>query len=203
MKALFVLAILFAAPCASTPLGTSQDTFSPDNDGFIRNWLVLAPIPIEEGSGASEIDKQLVKDEGKIKPKAGDKEKFDGKDVVWKAHKTGDFYIDFLESFGKERGEDVCGYAVAYVHAEAEQKVKLAIGSNDQCKAYVNGKEVAKFTETRTLEKDTETAEVTLAKGQNVLVLKVINEKNNWQGCARFLKDGAPVKNVKISLTPQ
>ena len=40
-------------------------------------------------------------------------------------------------------------------------------------------------------------------KGQNVLVFKVINEKNNWQGCARFTKDGAPVKNLKISLTPQ
>jgi uncharacterized Zn ribbon protein len=67
----------------------------------------------------------------------------------------------------------------------------------------VNGKEALKFTETRTLEKDTDTAEVTLNKGQNVLVLKVINEKNNWQGCARFLKDGSGVKNIKISLTPQ
>jgi uncharacterized Zn ribbon protein len=106
-------------------------------------------------------------------------------------------------SFGKERGEDVAAYAVAYVHADAEMKVKLAVGSNDQCKAFLNGKQVIKFSDTRTLEKDTDTAEVTLAKGQNVLVLKVLNEKNNWQGCARFLKDGAGVKNLKISLTPQ
>lgn len=178
------------------------DTFSPDGEGFIRNWLVLAPIPIEEGSGAAEIDKQILK-EAELKPKEGDKETVDGKAVAWKSHKTADYFIDFLESFGKERGEDVCGYAVAYVHADAEMKVKLAVGSNDQCKAFVNGKELVKFTETRTLEKDTETADVTLAKGQNILVLKVINEKNNWQGCARFLKDGAGVKNLKISLTPQ
>jgi hypothetical protein len=195
MKATIALAFFLAAP--------AQDTFSPDGEGFIRNWLVLAPIPVEEGSGATEIEKEIVKNEAKIKPKAGDKERFDGKDLVWTAHKASDFYIDFLAGFGKERGEDVCAYAVAYVIADAELKVKLAVGSNDQCKAFVNGKEVAKFTETRTLEKDTETAEVTLAKGQNVLILKVINEKNNWQGCARFLKDGAPVKNVKISLTPQ
>jgi hypothetical protein len=197
MKAMLALA-LFAAV-----LAPAQDAAAPDGEGFIRNWLVLAPIPIEEGSGAAEIEKEIVKSEGSMKPKAGDKEKVDGKDVAWKAHKTADFFIDFLESFGKERGEDVCGYAVAYVIADAEMKVKLAVGSNDQCKAYVNGKEAIKFTETRTLEKDTETAEVTLNKGQNVLVLKVINEKNNWQGCARFLKDGAGVKNVKISLTPQ
>jgi hypothetical protein len=29
-------------------------------------------------------------------------------------------------------------------------------------------------------------------------VFKVINEKNNWQGCARFMKDGAAVKNIRI-----
>jgi hypothetical protein len=194
MKATLAIAVLLALP--------AQEASSPDGEGFIRNWLVLAPIPIEEGSGGVEIDKQLIENEAKIKPKAGDKQKAEGKELVWTAHKSAEFFIDFLAAFGKDRGEDVCAYAVAYVTADEETKVKLAIGSNDQVKAFVNGKEIAKFTETRTLEKDTETAEVTLTKGQNVLVLKVINEKNNWQGCARFLKDGAPVKNIKISLTP-
>jgi uncharacterized Zn ribbon protein len=184
-------------------LAVPQDTNAPDAEGFIRNWLVLAPIAIEEGSAATEIDKEFVKAEATIKPKAGEKVKIDGKELTWTAHKTADFFIDFLVGFGKERGEDVAGYAVAYVHAEDEMKVKLSVGSNDQCKAYVNGKQVIKFTDTRTLEKDTDTAEVTLVKGQNVLILKVLNEKNNWQGCARFMKDGAAVKNIKISLTPQ
>ena len=57
----------------------------------------------------------------------------------------------------------------------------LALSTNDQGKAWLNGKQVFKFAETRTLEKDTDAAEVTLTKGQNVLVLKVINEVNNWQ----------------------
>jgi len=197
MKALLALTLLGAV------LLPTPDTFSPDNEGFIRNWLVLAPIPVEEGSGASEIDKELLKGEATIKPKAGEQHRIDGKDLTWKAHKTADFFIDFLESFGKERGEDVCAYAVAYVLADEEMKVKLAVGSNDECKAWVNGKQIVKFAETRTLEKDTDTGEVTLTKGQNVLVFKVINEKNNWQGCARFMKDGSGVKNIKISLTPQ
>ena len=45
--------------------------------------------------------------------------------------------------------------------------------------------------------------DVTLAQGQNVLVLKVINEVNNWQACARFLQGSAPVKNLRIALAPQ
>jgi hypothetical protein len=186
-------AVLFPAP----------ETFSVDAEGFIRNWLVLAPIPVEEGNGATEIDKEFLKGEATVKPKADEKVTVEGKQYTWKAHKTADFYIDFLESFGKERGEDVCAYAVAYVLSDEEQKLKLAVGSNDECKAWLNGKKIVSFSETRTLEKDTETGEVTLQKGQNVLVFKVINEKNNWQGCARFLKDGTGVKNIKISLTPQ
>jgi hypothetical protein len=190
----------------ATFLGASlvpADTFSPDPDGFIRNWLVLAPIAVQEDSGASEIEKDFLGGEAAIKPKADEKVNVDGKILTWKAHQTSDFLIDFRQSFGAERGEDVAGYAVAYVVADDEMKVKLSIGSNDQCKVWLNGAPVIKFAETRTLDKDTDSADVTLAKGQNVLVFKVVNEKNSWQGAARFLKDGAPVRNVKISLALQ
>ena len=175
---------------------------SPDAEGFIRHWLVLAPIAIEGESGASEIDRDLV-GEATLAPKAGDKGAIGSQAQAWQPHQASDYFIDFLASFGKTRGEYVAGYAVAYVIADEEMKVTLAVSSNDQGKAWLNGKEVFKFADTRTLEKDTDRAEVTLAKGQNVLVLKVINEVNNWQGCARFLKDGIPVKNVRIAIAPQ
>ena len=197
MKGSLILAVL------STMLFTAPETFSPDAEGFIRNWLVLAPIAVQEDSGASEIDKDFLKGEASITPKAGDKVTVDGKALTWRAHQTSDFFVDFLTAFGKERGEDVAAYAVAYVIADEEMKVKLSIGSNDQSKVWVNGRQIIKFAETRTLEKDTDSGEVTLAKGQNVLVFKVINEKNNWQGCARFMKDGAPAKNIRIALAPQ
>jgi hypothetical protein len=97
----------------------------------------------------------------------------------------------------------VAAYAVAYVVADTDMTVKLAIGSNDEFKAWLNGKPVLRFNGARGLEKDSDVTDVTLAEGRNVLVLKVINETNNWQACARFLKDGAPVTNVKVSLSPQ
>jgi hypothetical protein len=186
-----------------TTLVCAQQTFSPDPDGFIRNWLVLAPIAIDGDQGATEIDKDFVKGEATIMPKAGDKVTVGGKPMTWTAHQTSDFFIDFLEAFGKEKGEYVAGYAVAYVIADADMKVTLALSSNDQGKAWLNGKQVFRFADTRTLEKDSDLTDVTLVKGQNVLVLKVINEVNNWQGCARFTKDGVGVKNLKISLAPQ
>ena len=181
----------------------AQETGSPDAEGFIRNWLVLAPIAMEGDSGAAEIDKDLLGGEAAIKPKPDEKMNVGGKILTWKTHQTPDFFIDFLKAFGAERGEYVAGYAVTYIVADDEMPVTLAVSSNDQGKAWLNGKEVFRFAETRTLDKDTDKAEVTLAKGQNVLVLKVLNEVNNWQGCARFTKDGFGVKNLKISLTPQ
>jgi len=182
-----------------TPQASPQ-TFSPDAEGFIRNWLVLAPIAIEGESGADEIDKEMIGGEGTIAPRAGEKVVARGQAVTWTAHQTADYFIDFLKSFGQARGEYVAGYAVAYITAGAEMKVTLALSTNDQGKAWLNGKQVFKFAETRTLDKDTDRIDVTLQKGQNVLVLKVINEVNNWQGCARFLSNGVPVKDISIAL---
>lgn len=181
-------------------LALVQDTYAPDAEGFIRNWLVLAPIPCEaESNGAVEIDAQQVPDEAKLRPKAGDQ----AKDLTWTAHASTTYYIDFLRAFGQKRGENVIGYATAYVHSEAEQDVRMKIGSNDQCKAYLNGAQVLRFDEGRSLEKDQNVLNVTLKKGVNTVILKVINESNQWQGCVRFTsKDGAPVPNLKVTLTP-
>ena len=182
---------------------SAPQTSGPDGEGFIRNWLVLAPIAIEGESGASEIERDFLKGEATITPKAGDRVVVGGQELTWQAHQTSDYFIDFLQSFGKTRGEYVAGYAVAYVVADEAMNVTLALSTNDQGKAWLNGKPVFTFAETRVLEKDTDRVAVSLAKGQNVLVLKVVNEVNNWQGCARFLKDGQPVKNIKIVSAPQ
>jgi len=173
-------------------LAPIQTPSRPDAEGFIRDWLVLAPIAIEGESGADQIDKDFIAGEAAANPKAGDKVTVGGKELAWTPHKSADYYIDFLAA-----------YAVTYIIADEDMKLTLALSSNDQGKAWLNGQQVFRFADTRTLEKDSDHSEVTLKKGHNVLVLKVINETNNWQGCARFLKDGAPVKNLRISLTPQ
>jgi len=196
MKAILITLAL------SAPLVAIPQSFAPDKEGFIRNWLVLAPIAIEGESGATAIDQPFLDGEPSIKPKAGATVVIGNKPLSWKPLQTSDFMIDFLQAF-PERGEYVAAYAVAYVTADEDMKVTLALSTNDQGKAWLNGKQVFKFAETRVLEKDTDRVEVALVKGQNVLVLKVVNEVNNWQGCARFLKDGAPVTNLRIAVAPQ
>jgi len=176
-------------------------TFAPDTDGFIRNWLILAPI-VFDVSGAEAIEHRFLDDEAATKPKPGDSVVIINTPLTWKAHQASDYLVDFLQAF-PQPGEQVAAYAVTYVMADNEMQVTLALGTNDQGKAWLNGKEVFKFTETRVLEKDANRVPVTLLKGQNVLVLKVVNEVNNWQACARFLKDGQPVTGLRIATAPQ
>jgi len=195
--------LVFAAAAALAIPARAQEVFRPDEGGFIRNWLVLAPIAMRGQSGAEEINYDFLNGEANIRPKADAQVSVNGKALTWKAHRTPAYFIDFRESFDPTGGEYVAGYAVAYVIADAAMDVTLSLGTNDQGKAWLNGKEVFRFEETRVLERDTDKVPVSLVKGQNVLVLKVINEVNSWQACARFVRGDVPVTNLGISLTPQ
>jgi hypothetical protein len=176
-----------------------------NDEGYITTWVLLAPIPLEKDqSGADALDKEQLQDEAKLQPKAGDKVKVGGKELVWKKYRAKDFFFDFND-FLEKQTEDSVGYAVCYIHADAERKdVTLKTGSDDQARVYLNGKEVLKQKEDRPLERDEDSTEVTLRKGVNVLVFKVINEKEDWSGCARFLdKDGNAIKSLKVTATPK
>jgi hypothetical protein len=74
----------------------------------------------------------------------------------------------------------------------------MKTGSDDHAKVYLNGKQVFRHAEVRAIEKDADITEVTLQKGVNVLVIKVINEKVDWALCLRFAdKDDNPLTNLK------
>jgi hypothetical protein len=180
----------------------SDDEPSGVNDeGFITTWLLLAPIPMEGGqSGADALNKEQLPKEARLKPKAGDKVKVGDEELVWKKFQAQEYFFDFNALLGKQT-EDSVGYAVCYIYADTEMKdITLKIGSDDQAKVYLNDKEVIKNEEARPIDRDQNSCEVTLRKGANVLVFKVVNEKVDWSGCARFLdKDGNAIKGLKVT----
>jgi hypothetical protein len=172
-----------------------------NDEGFVQKWLVLAPIPLPDGQGGGEaVDKEQVKDEAKLKPKAGDKVKVGAKDLTWKEHACKEHLLDFNDLLGAVT-EDCVAYAVAYVVAPEEVTVKMKTGSDDQAKMYLNGKAVFKMPEARALDKDQDTTEVTLRKGVNVLVVKVVNEKMDFSFCVRFTdKDDKPLTKLTAKM---
>jgi hypothetical protein len=199
------LALLTLLTALALPAVAFAQNGKPDAEGYIRDWLVLAPLSIGDSTGAEAIDKKQFAEEAQPAAKDGAVQKVGSKQLTWAKTAAKDFFIDFKE-LHPAQGDQVVGWAVAYIVATTEQTgLTLKMNSNDQGKVYLNGKELVKFTDTRSLEKEAEdyAGGVTLKKGVNVLVLKVVNEENNWQGSVRFLTAAdKPVTDVKIETKP-
>jgi len=192
---------------ATVPEGPpSRDPSRMDNEGFLRYWLILAPLPSEKPrGGAAEVLADRLGGEALVRPKAEEKFTFKGKDYYWKRYKSPEYYVDFKKFVENQKSDDVVAYAVAYVYCdEAMRDLKVLAGSNDQCRVYVNGVSVLVHEKGRTLEKDQSIANgIALKKGENVVVLKVANESGGWQGCLRFMdKNGTPIRHLQVSSTP-
>ena len=190
--------------CLAVSNARAADAFKPDAEGYIRHWVMLAPISLPEGETGSEaIFKEQLKGEAALQPRAGDKVKVGGKELTWQNITASTNYFDFT-AMVKTLNEREAGYAVTYIESETEQAdVIMAVASNDEGRIYFNGVDIYVFGEPRTLMLDADKGKVTLKKGLNVVVFKIINEQGNWQGAMRLLdKGGAPLKDVKIKLSP-
>jgi hypothetical protein len=192
-----LLGVFIASACAA-------DALKLDSEGYIRDWVMLAPIVLPEGeSGADAVFREQIKNEAALQPKAGDTIKVGAKELTWKNVTASTNYFDFNATL-KNINDHAVGYIVTYVECETEKPdVIMAVASNDEGRIYFNGVDIYAFNEPRTLMLDADKGKVTLKKGVNVIVFKVINELNSWQAAMRLLdKTGAPLKDVTIKLSP-
>ena len=183
----------------------ASESYTLDAEGYIRHWVMLAPIVLpQEGACGDLLLEDQIKDEAALKPNGGDKISVNGKELTWKNINATTNFFDFNEIL-KTVNDRAAGFMVTYVESEKEMPdVIIAVASNDEGRLYFNGKDIYAFTEARTLELDADKGKVTLNKGINVFVFKIINEQGNWQGAMRFLdKAGTPIKNLKIKLSPK
>jgi WD40 repeat protein len=176
--------------------------------GFIQDWLVLAPLALAErwiGAGAKELEREQLPGEASLHPREGDRVPVGDQEIPWKAYHGEEPILD-LNRFAGELTEYSVGYAVCYVISETERNdLLLQVGCDDYVKVYLNGQEVYKviFWD-RGLSALHPVGPVTLRKGTNVLVLKVVNDTGDWEGCARFVDpEGNPAKGLRISLRPE
>jgi len=174
-----------------------------DSEGYIRHWVMLAPVAIRDSETCAEaLLKDQLPNEAALRPKAGDRVKVGGKELVWQNITASTNYFDFNEVL-KSSNDHVAGYMVTYIECEKETPdVIVAVASNDQGRIYFNGVDIYATTEARQLVLDGDKGKVTLKKGINVMMFKVTNEQNSWQGAMRLLdKAGAPLKDLKIKLS--
>lgn len=172
--------------------------------GAIKQWLVLAPISFEDRDDLAALNQQQISQEINLRPGAGEKVIVGQRERVWNVVQLEDYVLDFNRLLGKATEWSVA-YAVCYILSETKQSgLLMEIGSDDQAKVYLNGKEIYRCEHDRTYIADQdEVPNVELQAGLNVLVFKVVNGTGDWQGSIRLTdKDGNQVKGISVTLTP-
>ena len=173
--------------------------------GFIRDWLVLAPLPLNAYERAADgLEREQLPNEANLQPRAGHRERVDDRFYTWKEYHGEKPILDFNGLVGK-LSERCVAYAVCYVISDTERHdVLLQVGDDDQAKVYLNGQEIYNYILTHGLWALDPAGPIRLRKGTNVLVFKVLNEISAWEGCARFVDvEGNPAEGLRFSLTPE
>jgi spore coat protein H len=173
-------------------------------DGFLRKYLFLGPISVQGTPGPQALQKDLAGGEAGLKPAAGAKTKTAAGELAWKGVEALDGMLDAHAASGRQ-ADFSAFYFVAYLVCEKDFKdLKLKMGSDDQGKVWINGKEVLKYEGDRGAAPDQDNADnVALNKGVNTIVFKVINGAGPSGGILRFTHpDGTPFMDARPSLNP-
>lgn len=202
---------LTEAPREQYFLKTLPAVSKPDEDGFIRRWMVLEPINKPNRSNTVFTDTYLRENFNKeyftgqqtILPKDGDKVVVDGKSLAWHELEANRFNMKlFRFATGNELQEyGVLYWAVTVIDCPEDMKdVRLAAGSNSASMWWVNGKEELLLSGDRRMVKDDGTSpRFDLKKGRNIIRGAIINGPGMSDFCVRLIDEqGNPIKNFTI-----
>jgi dipeptidyl aminopeptidase/acylaminoacyl peptidase len=181
-----------------------NDFRGPQAQGFLQTWLLLLPLPFASGeTGAQALDRPQLPGEAQLRPRPGERVLVGDRAWLWQQHRSPKAVVNLNAVLGQPAERSVA-YAVCYLESDqARDSLWLQVGSDDQAKVYLNGREIYRVRLTRALRTLDTVGPVTLKRGINVLVFKVVNEAQDWQCCARLVDDaGRPVQGLNVKLTP-
>ncbi len=195
-----------------TPVAYGAPESRPDEQGFIRRWMLLDPINQDIRSNTVFTDtwlreafgKTYFKDQMTILPKDGQKVKAGDQTLSWHALDSENYNVKLFR-FGEKYANHTYGslfWGVTVIDcAEDIADVRLAAGSNGASMWWLDGKEVLLLSgDRRMVEDDGMSARLTLTKGRHVLRCAVINGPGLSDMCVRFLDEqGKPVTNYSVS----
>ena len=193
---------------APTLMRPATPTKGPDEEGFIRRWLILEPVGangLTDSAVQATVKKEYFLNQFTVIPHDGDKVNVEGSDLAWHAVDSKLYNVNlyhFAYALGKPTS-NVLFWAVTVVDCPIELKdVRLAIGSNAASVWWINGKEVIGiYGDRQTVIDDGVSKRMTLKQGPNVVRCAVINGGGATDFCVRFLdKDDAPVKTFVVNL---
>jgi hypothetical protein len=164
---------------------------------FVKQYLICGPFAGDDNGGYDQVygPERDVKD---LKFDAA----YDGK--KWREAKANDAGVLNFVDLCADRTENASVYAYVTIKAAKAAEVSLKLGSDDGCKAWLNGKQVHAAPDPRGLGVDQDTVAVKLDAGENKLLVKVVQQGGDWSMCLRIAKakdgvDGLTFETPKVA----
>jgi HEAT repeat protein len=108
--------------------------------------------------------------------------------------------MDLLKAFG---GEQCVAYARTWLRSDQEGPAVLELGSDDGVKVWLNDKQVYALNIARPLQPGSDKVDLQLHSGWNLLLLKITQNNQGWEFCARLRKtDGTRFSSVQCEASP-
>jgi len=193
-----------------TPVPDDAAPAHPDEEGFVRRWLLLEPIMKSIRTNTLFVDSYLNETLAPASyvegvPVDGQTVKVDGKKLRWHAVDSKQPNVKLFHyglSLGVAYG--VLFWAVTVIDCPEDlTDVRLSVGSNSASRWWIDGEEVLMLSGDRRMVKDDAVSpRLTLSRGRHVVRGAVINGPGMSDTCVRFLgEDGKPITNFNISLS--
>jgi len=168
MKRLFVLISLCCA-------------FQTAAQEYIQDWLVLGPFHHSDRNLLLSTDYLEGEEQIKPAPAAACAGRF------WLHRRHSGSILDLNRTdLPFEFRAEAAAYAAAWIHSSKQQPALLLCASDDGLKAWLNGSVLFQHDRFHRLIADSDSSQVMLQPGWNLLLLKVSNGSGGWQVCARF-----------------
>ncbi len=188
----FALLLILSANVLSAQPPQKDDTRFPwgtATGGFIREWLVAAGFPNQDGKG---FDTDYLYDhdgETRISPQAGMVHTLStGAAVSWKKYHSPYNYVNMFDVLKNGDFNNKVTYAYARVNREHDGNIIMSFGHNVSNKLWVNGKLVYESTTDNQAVQEDNHLDVALVKGDNSILIKSVHGGWTWGFAFRIIE---------------
>lgn len=166
-------------------LGAIDGSLLAQSSGYVTDWLILGVFPARDNNA---LTTDLIGGEMLLRPHGGLKTA----GQTWRHYQTpgaaGGAFLNFLDPvLDLPPLERAVAYAHIYVQSSRADTLQLLTGFDEQVTVWVNGISVLQRADRRTHRFDDDTVQVSLQKGWNSVLFKVVNIVGEWMLSARFV----------------
>jgi len=184
----------------------------PGADGYIRDWLVIGPVPLKGDTPRGVLATEDLEKEGSIRPRPGQRTIIRGEVLHWTAAHSNEPSLDVGQVVNLSQADAATSpsfaYVVAYLEADRDiPGLTLRLDFDGAVRLWFNGNEVTLAADgpdpavgEKPLAHHGAASGLTLLRGENLLVLKACHETGRWAVGLRFKNPaGQPVRDYRVT----